>query len=355
MDGGGVVLVTGATGHLGANLVRALLAEGRKVRVLLKGASGPALDGLDVHRVPGDLRDPEAVGRAVAGCGEVYHCAARVSTANGGERGIYEVNVVGTHHLLASARRADVRRVVVTGSLSATGWRRGVPSTEEDLFYPFGQHTPYTVSKMLVEHECAKAAAQGLDVVVATSTAIIGPHDYRPSRMGRLLLDFANGRLLAYVPGGFEFVSVTDLVAGHLLAMRHGVAGRKYLLSTRYHTVDEMLDLYGAVCRRPRPRLRVPSPVMAGVARVAAPVVSLLAPWHEPRLTPAAVGFLRSRRRADCARAIGELGYRPTSVARAVEEAYACFARRGLIGGHRGAAPPRRRGAAPPGDAAGPS
>ncbi|MBB5118968.1 NAD-dependent epimerase/dehydratase family protein [Streptomyces eurocidicus] len=338
-----MILVTGATGHLGANLVRALLAEGREVRVLLKGVAGPALDGLAVHRVPGDLRDPRAVEHAVTGCEEVYHCAARVSTGNGRKREIYDINVLGTHHVLAAARRAGVRRVVVTGSLSATGWRHGVPSTEEELFYPFGEHTPYTVSKVLMEHECAKAAARGLDVVVATSTAIIGPHDYRPSRMGRLLLDFSNGRLLAYVPGGFEFVSVTDLVAGHLLAMRRGAAGRKYQFSTRYHTVDEMLDLYAEVSGRPRPRLRVPSAVMAGIARVTAPVVSLLAPRHEPRLTPAAVGFLRSRRRADCSRAVKELGYRPTSVARAVEEAYACFARRGLIDVRHGAVPSRRR------------
>ncbi|RLV04579.1 nucleoside-diphosphate sugar epimerase [Streptomyces griseocarneus] len=332
--GAGMILVTGATGHLGANLVRELLAERQDVRVLLREAAGPALDGLAVHRVPGDLRDREAVRRAVAGCEEVYHCAAQVSTSSGGKREIHDVNVVGTHHVLAAARQAGVRRVVVTGSLSATGWRRGVACTEEDLFYPFGEHTPYTVSKMLAEHECAKAAAQGLDVVIATSTAIIGPHDYRPSRMGRLLLDFAHGRLMAYVPGGFEFVSVKDVVSGHLLAMRRGVAGRKYLLSTHYHTVEEMLGFYGEVCGHRR-LLRVPSPVMAGLARATAPVVSVLAPRHEMRLTPAAVGFLRSRRRADCSRAITELGYRPTSVRQAVEEAFACFVRRGQIDGRR--------------------
>ncbi|MFI0909390.1 NAD-dependent epimerase/dehydratase family protein [Streptomyces abikoensis] len=338
-----VILVTGATGHLGANLVRALLTDGQDVRVLLRGPAGSALDGLAVHRVPGDVRDPVAVGRAVSGCEEVYHCAAEVSTRSGGERRIYDINVLGTHHVLAAAGRADVRRVVVTGSLSATGWRRGVPCTEEDLFYPFAAHTPYTVSKVLVEHECAKAAARGLDVVVATSTAIIGPHDYRPSRMGRLLLDFANGRLLAYVPGGFEFVSVGDLVAGHMLAMRRGVAGRKYLFSTRFHTVEEILDHYGEVCGRRRRLLRVPSPVMAGIARAAAPVVSVLAPRHEMRLTPAALDFLRSRRRADCSRAVAELGYRPTSVARAVQEAFTCFARRGLIDARRVVTVPARR------------
>ncbi|MCC3766906.1 NAD-dependent epimerase/dehydratase family protein [Streptomyces sp. UNOC14_S4] len=350
-----MILVTGATGHLGANLVRALLTEGQDVRVLLKGAAGPALDGLAVHRVPGDVRDGEAVGRAVSGCEEVYHCAARVSTGNGARRQTYDVNVLGTHHVLAAARRAGVRRVVVTGSLSATGWRRGVPCTEEDLFYPFGAHTPYTISKVLAEHECAKAATQGLDVVVATSTAIIGPHDYRPSRMGRLLLDFANGRLLAYVPGGFEFVSVGDLVAGHMLAMRRGVAGRKYLFSTQYHTVEELLGHYGEVCGRRRRPLRVPSPVMAGIARAAAPVVTLLAPRHEMRLTPAAVDFLRSRRRADCSRAVTELGYRPTSVAHAVREAFACFARRGLVEARRAPSVPGSRPGRSARRAAGPS
>lgn len=334
-----MLLVTGGSGHLGANLVRRLLDDGEEVRVLVSGersAQPEALEGLAVQRVFGDLRDPAATDRAVAGCEGVYHCAAQVSTTSGGKRDIYRTNVLGTRHVLDAARRHEVARVVVTGSFSATGeCAFGRPSTEDLPFYPFERHTPYTLSKVLVEHECLRAAAAGLDVVIAASTAIIGPHDYRPSRMGRVLLDFAEGRLRAYVPGGFEFVSAQDVVEGHVLAMRHGRAGRKYLLSTEFRTVDEMMDLYSAVCGRPRPSLRVPAAMMAGVAELVQPVRAVLAPHRQGRFTPAAVRFLRSQRRADCSRAASELGYRPTSIASAVEQAYACFVRRRLISGGR--------------------
>ncbi|RLU94580.1 nucleoside-diphosphate sugar epimerase [Streptomyces griseocarneus] len=340
-----MILVTGATGHLGANLVRRLLRDGEDVRVLLRGdvhARTPALDGLAVQRVGGDVRDARSVARAVDGCDRVFHCAALKSPADGGKREIHRTNVVGTRNVLDAALRHGTERVVVTGSFGATGETRGRPSTEDVPYDPFRRHTPYATSKAFAEHECLRAAAAGLDVVIAASTAIVGPHDYGPSRAGRALLDFAHGRLLAYPPGGFEFVSVDDLVEGHLLAMRHGRPGRKYLLSTRFMTMDALMDLFAAVTGRPRPPLRVPGPLMAGAAEVLHGLARTVAPHREPRFSPAAVRFLRAERKADCSRARAELGYRPTSVATAVEQAHACFARRGLLPGrHPRVVPPR--------------
>ncbi|MBM7166862.1 NAD-dependent epimerase/dehydratase family protein [Streptomyces sp. G44] len=344
-----MILVTGGTGHLGANLVRRLVADGHQVRVLVRdtGAAQGALDGLPVQKVIGDVRDRASVSAAVDGCNRVFHCAARVSTSARGHRGIYDVNVTGTRHVLEAAWHSGVQRVVVTGSFSATGNPLGRPSTEDDPHYPFEEHTPYTRSKVLVEHECHRAASQGLDVVVAVSTAIVGPHDYRPSRMGRLLLDFAHGRLLAYIPGGFEFVSTQDLVEGHLLAMAHGRPGGKYLLSTEFRTVDQMLDLYSEATGRPKPRLRVPAPMMHGLARFMDAPRAVLAPHREPRFTPAAVGFLRSQRRADCSRSRTQLGFRPGDIAQAVEQAYRCFVDRGLVERARRSQPaPAGRGTA---------
>ena len=210
-----MILVTGASGHLGANLVRRLLDDDHQVRVLLREGSGHgAMTGLDVEPAYGDLRDPAALKLAAAGCGRVFHCAAMLSTVPGRERELYGCNVLGTRNLLAACRDAGVERVVVTGLFSAVGHEAGRPSVEEMPFYPFGKLLPYAHTKALVEHECLKAVVDGLDVVVAISTAILGPHDYKPSRMGRLLLDFAHGRLHAYLPGGFEFVSASDLVLG---------------------------------------------------------------------------------------------------------------------------------------------
>ena len=327
-----MLLVTGANGHLGANLVRRLLAEGQAVRVLLrKSSDNSTLDGLDVERLYGDLRDPRSLIAAVDGCRRVYHCAARVSIVSSGKQEIFETNVLGTRHLLTAARDAGVERVVVSGSFSAVGHDPSRPANEEIPFNPFEKHLPYEFSKAAVEMECLKAVAVGLDVVVATSCAIIGPYDFKPSRMGRVLVDFASGKLRAYIPGGFEFVAARDIVEGHVLAMQKGRPGQKYIFSTEFLTIDELMGIFEEVTGRSRPRLRLPAPLVAAIAGVSSFVLTNFFPSVPQRFTPASVRLLRSRRRADCSKAKRDLGYQPTSIAQAVREAYEWFVERGAI------------------------
>lgn len=330
-------LVTGATGHLGANLVRRVLADGHDVKVLVRDRDGreeaEALAGLAVERVYGDLRDLDAMRAAVRGVERVYHTAAKISTlpGSGGEREIYDTNVVGTRNVLKAAREAGVQRVVVSGSLSAVGHNPDRPSNEDDPFYPFAWHLPYSVSKAWVEHECLKAVALGQEVVIAVSCAILGPNDFIPSRMGRVVQDFANGKMRAYIPGGFDFVAARDIVAGHVLAMEKGKVGQRYIFSTRFVEVDELVAILERVTGMPRPSLRLSPVVMAGIAHVSSFVLTNFFPSVPQRFTPAAVRLLQMRRRADTRRAQSELGYQPTSIEDALREAYEHFVVRGLI------------------------
>jgi nucleoside-diphosphate-sugar epimerase len=336
--GTGLVLVTGASGHLGANLVARLLADGEQVRVLLQpDCNNSAVDGLDVERASGDFRDPQAAGIAVKGCQRVYHCGAMISTIQGNRkhrRELFESNVIGTRNILEAAQIHGVDRVVVTGSFSAVGYHLDDPSAPSDEsvpFYPFRHAMPYERTKVLAELECLRAVARGLDVVVATSCAILGGNDYLPSRLGQTLCDFANGRLRAYVPGGFEFVSARDIVSGHLLAMSRGRAGEKYIFSTRFTTLDEVVGLFERVTGVPRPGRRLPAAVMGAFAGVASPFLSQFFPNVRQRLTPGAIRLLQMRRHANTSKAQAELGYRPTELESAVEEAYAFFHARGAI------------------------
>lgn len=329
-----MILVTGAAGHLGANLIRALAQQGEELRALLHTPRDePALAGLRVERVTGDLRDPELAAAAVRGCQQIYHCAGKVSTTYGDRDEIFACNVLATRNLLQAARVAGVERVVVTGSFSATGHRLDRPSDETEPFNPLERHLPYGHTKAAVEHECLKACVEGLPVVVAVSTAILGPWDFKPSRMGRVLIRFAEGKLRAYVPGGFTFVAARDIVAGHRLAMARGRPGQKYIFGTRFMSFDELLALFARVAGRPVRALRVPPAAMSAVANLTAVALPLLTPSAEQLLTPAAIRILRLNRRADISKAERELGFRPTSIEAAVAEAYEWFVARGMIRG----------------------
>lgn len=331
----GKVLLTGATGHLGANLVRRLLADNQSVRVFLRSdCVHTALKNLDVECVYGDLRDADSVDRAVEGCTHIYHCAALVSTIQGDSvhrRALFDTNVLGTRYILEAAARYHVEKVVVSGSLSATGYESHQPSHENMPFYPFVYHLPYAFTKHLVEHEVLRAHANGLNVVVAVSCAIIGPHDYVPSRMGKVLIDYAHRRLRAYIPGGFEFVSTHDIVEGHVLSMQKGRSGQKYIFSTAYLSMDELMKQCEELTGIPIPTWRLPVPIMARCAEIADHTWYRLFPKAERHLTPAAIHLLSLQRSASHEKATKELGYYPTQINEAIRDAYEDFIRRGVI------------------------
>ena len=334
----GPVLVTGSAGHVGANLVRRLLSDGVDVRVFLRSCDNNAgVEGLSVERVYGDLRDLDEVRLAVSGCRGIYHVGALISTIEGNRahrRELFESNVLGTRHILQAARECDAGRVVVTGSFSAVGYYLDDPSAASDEtmpFFPMERTMPYERSKSLVEQECWQAAARGQDVIVATCCAVIGGGDFLPSRLGRTLCDYTSGKLHAYVDGGFEFVAARDIVEGHILCMRHGRSGEKYIFSSEYKTISEIVGLFEEVSGLPRPRRRIPARLMLVFSEIASFYLSRFHPGFPQRFTPGAIRLLRKRRHADTSKAQGELGFRATSIRDAVHEAYAFHYERGAI------------------------
>jgi nucleoside-diphosphate-sugar epimerase len=334
----GKTLVTGGSGHFGANLVRRLIAEGHELRALYQpDANNQALEGLALERFAGDIRDPVRIREACHGCGQVFHAAAKVSTrapTPAQEREIWEINVLGTRNVVRASLEQGVDRLCLTGSFSGIGIDPDAPShpVHEGMpFYPFIDWLPYARSKTLAEHELLKGVADGLDAVIAVSTGIIGPHDFLPSRTGKVLVDFANGNLRGYIAGGSEFVRAADLVEGHLLAMAKGKPGRRYLLSTEFLTLGDLLDLFAERVGRPKPRLRVPVPVMKAISRAYAATVRRVIPDAPQRLTPGAIEILAMERHADLSLAREELGFEPTSIREAVNEAFEFFREINLI------------------------
>lgn len=325
-------LVTGATGHLGTNLVRALLARGERVRVFVRPQSDPTgLEGLPVERAVGDLRDRGSIRRALDGVERLYHTAAFVSIRNGDRQELFDVNVVGTRHLMQEARRAGVRRVVHTSSFGAVGINPAGASNEHWTVSPFELASDYERTKAVSEYDVLLEALRGLDVTIVNPAAIVGPHDYRPSLVGRTILDFAHRRMRAYVPGAFDFVPMCDVVAAELLAMERGRRGERYLVTGEYRTIDEILDWLQALTGTPRPRTAVPPKLMQAVALIKDPLERRLLPRKAPRFNFHSIRLLNSGKRGDSTRVQRELGLEPSPTRQAFTDAVACFRRRGCI------------------------
>lgn len=334
----GKTLVTGAAGHVGANLVRRLLADGVEVRALVHPKhDNRGVEGLPVERVEGDLRDADAVARAVAGCVRVYHAGAKVSVNSPSpaqSREIWEINVLGTRNVMQASLRAGVARVCLTSSFSTVGYHLDDPAKPcaEDLpFYPFMEWMPYSRTKVLAELEVFKAIADGLDAVIAISTGVCGPHDFLPSRTGRVLIQYARGEFRNYIPGGYEAVSVDDLARGHVLAMERGGTGQRYTISTKYVEMQEMLALFAEVTGKARKVRALPPRLMAGVARAISGPMTTLFPDVPQHLTPGAVLVLSMRRRADISKAREQLGYEPGPFEPMVRAWYEFFVREKMI------------------------
>jgi dihydroflavonol-4-reductase len=326
----GLIVVTGATGHIGNNLVRHLLAAGGQVRCLvLPGEDLRPLAGLPVEVRWGDVRDPIALREAFSGATRVYHLASMVSIDPGDSPALEEVNVRGARRVAEACLACGVDRLVHTSSIHALAEPRpGMAIDEEQAFDPDVIETAYGRSKARGTREVLAAVERGLDAVVVCPTGVVGPHDYRPSPMGQLILDFARRRLPAYVDGAYDFVDVRDVAAGMEAAAARGKTGRSYILSGQRLAVREILSLLAELTGAPLPRLRIPrwyAYTAAGLLTLYARLVG-----SRPLLTRDSVYTLRSNSRISHARAARELGFRPHPVRDAIADAVAWFRERGL-------------------------
>ncbi len=324
--------VTGGTGHVGANLIRELLSRGIAVKALYRpGSNNQGLDGLDVEKVEGDLRDPASLEKALVGCDRMYHVAAFVSLRTGDREALFDVNVNGAKNLFNAAQKAGVERTVYCSSFGAIGVNPNGPSDETFTVNPYDVHLDYELSKAVSELEVHRAIARGMDIVIVNPSGVVGPHDYKPSSVGRTILDFAAGRMRAYLPGGFEFVAVRDVIAGHLLAMEKGKTGERYILSSGHHTLEEILKHLQSQIGAPMPRFKLPLPLMTPVAYASSFIMKRFFPDVPPRFTPGTIKLLSSSKSATTAKAQRELGFKPTSIFDAYNEQIAWFEQRGQL------------------------
>jgi len=330
-------LVTGATGFVGSHVTRRLVSAGHPVRILArKNSNLQPLEGLSVERVEGDLRDAVSLERAMRGVRRVFHVAAdyRLAARNPGE--LYESNVDGTRLLLEAARDAGVERIVYTSTVAtmAVPVHDGALPNEETRAVLQQMIGHYKRSKFLAELEAIKAASAGVPVVIVNPTAPVGPGDWKPTPTGRIIVDFLNGKMPAYVDTGLNVVPVEDVAAGHLLAAEKGRIGERYILGARNMTLKQILDALAQIAGRPAPRVKMPHAV-ALAAGYADQWISRLT-GREPQIPVEGVKMSRHRMFVESDKAERELGYRPSSVEAALERAVRWYEEHGYIRGRAG-------------------
>jgi len=326
-----LVLVTGATGFVGSAVARALLAEGRRVRVLLRRSSDRRnLKGLEVEEALGSLEDAPSLAAAVEGAGVLYHVAADYRLWVRDPDAMYAANVAGTERLMTAALEAGVRRIVYTSSVatlgtSATGIPsdEGTPSTLEDMV------GPYKRSKFLAEEAVRGLVRErGLPAVIVNPSTPIGPGDVKPTPTGRMIVEAASGRMPAFVDTGLNLVHVDDVAMGHLLAERRGRVGERYILGGDDMTLHEILTAIARIAGRAPPAVRLPIAAVWPVA-VAAEAWGM-ATGSEPFVTLDGLRMARKKMFFSSAKAKRELGYRARPAVEGLAEAVAWFRSEGM-------------------------
>jgi len=306
-----MILVTGATGHIGNVLVRKLLEQGEKIRALVwRDEDTTPLNGLGVEQVIGDVLDPASLEPALKGIETVYHLAGIISIMPGGNPFVWNVNVEGTRNVLEASRRAGIRRLVYTSSIHAIA--RAPQGVAMDESLGFDQNNPYGEydrSKAAASLEVQNAVNAGLDAVIVCPTGVIGPYDFRGSELGEVIRSASEARTMFYVEGAYDFVDVRDVADGMIAAQAHGRRGESYILGGSKLSVRYMLETVREVTGRAFASIKIPFSLAEFAAR--------FTPWYymrtkaKPRFTPYSLEVLQSNSNISHAKAARELGYKP--------------------------------------------
>lgn len=336
-------LVTGASGFVGANLVHALGSRGHRVKALVRPSSDlRGLEGVEYEPVGVDLTDRSGLTQALRGVDWCFHVAASYHLWLPDYRPMYQANVEGTRALIEAARAAGCSRIVYTSTVGCIG----LPKQVHGEIRPTDETTPvseaqmsnhYKRSKWQAEVVARELAAQGAPVVIVNPSAPIGPRDVKPTPTGKVIVDFLNRKMPAYLDTGLNWVHVRDVAEGHILAAEKGRVGERYILGHREGnwTMKQAFDVLSELTGIRGPGFRVPY----GVAFAAACVDEAIARFtgKPPKAPLAGVRMARYKMFFDPTKAIRELGLPQTPPRQALQDAVDWFRGHGYVPGSQSA------------------
>ena len=314
------MVVTGASGHVGSVLVRALLSEGHDVTALFN-SDRRSLEGLAIEARAVNIEDASAVSAAFAGAEVVFHAAARVSLLAAEDAATTRVNVEGTRNVVAACKQQGVRRLVHFSTIHALDERGDLLRVGEGL--------SYERSKVEAERLVLDEVQHGLDAVVVSPCAVIGPFDFKPSYIGQVLQLQDRGLLLATVAGGQSWVDVRDVAKAAIAAALRGKRGSRYVISGHWRSIRELANIASQVAGMRAPLFTLPKPLLTRVAPIAER--ACLALGLPALLTQASMDALETSPRPMPQTAALELGHAPRPLADTLSDTMTWF-RKGRIG-----------------------
>jgi dihydroflavonol-4-reductase len=325
------VLLTGATGFVGSEIARQLVAEGHEVRVLVRKTSKlDGLAGIRYEKLEGDILDRASVTRALEGVDALIHTAANVSARPRDKESIFRSNVEGTRTVLEAARdRGGKIRVVYTSSVAAIGAKATpIPHDEETAVWRSGKGYHYIDAKKQAEELALDFAKKGLDLVVLNPGFVLGPGDvYLGST--RMVLEFLKGRLGWITSGGLTFCDVRDVARAHVAALTRGRAGERYIVAGINKTNFEALGEIARLTGKPAPK-HAPYPA-AWFFGLASETLALVKEHSLEEVNRPLIRYSALYNFTDCKKAERELGYRTRPFEETARDTVKDFLARGLI------------------------
>jgi dihydroflavonol-4-reductase len=323
--------VTGATGFIGANLVHELCARGHTVKALVRPASElRGLEGAQFERVEGDVADGRRLEQAMRGCDWCFHVAASYHLWLRDYRPMYAANVDGTRTVLQVAAAAGCARIVYTSTVGCIGLPRLVDGrlspTDESAPVTEAQMTNhYKRSKWQAEQVALELARAGLPIVLVHPSAPVGPRDVKPTPTGKVIVDFLNRQMPAYLDTGLNWVHVRDVAVGHVLAAEKGRVGERYILGNAEGnwTMKEAFAVLEELTGVPAPRFEVPYLVALMAAHVDETVSAFTG--KPPKAVLAGVRMAKYKMFFNPAKAVRELGLPQTPPRQALRDAVQWF------------------------------
>jgi len=240
------IAVTGATGHVGVNLVKSLVSRGFDVAILVRKNPG-AFNGLDVKQVKGDVLLPDSLVDLCKDADVVIHLAALITVGSKMNGGVVAINVDGTKNIVTVARKSGVRKFIHFSSVDTLVHKPINEVMDETRPISNSTSNPYEYTKAIAEKWVLEQQSKDFDVVVLNPSVIVGPEDLGPSLMGSFICDAITGAIPGVIPGGYDFVDVRDVVNATINSIEKGRGGEKYIISGRWVSVKEVSDLLADV------------------------------------------------------------------------------------------------------------